>query len=130
MERKYSIELFRDGGEGAGIEKILVRHDSLTAARVLYKAVVLNYVISGIVSGRSLRANTRALSQSIIKRSAEMQPLPPEAADYDPPRLIDGLSVGASATIATPFGRYREPLRLPTRVTVGSKAILPANQTM
>ena len=43
MEGKYSIELFRDGGEGAGIEKILVRHDSLTAARVLYKAVVLNY---------------------------------------------------------------------------------------
>ena len=43
MEGKYSIELLRDGGEGAGIEKILVRHDSLTAARVLYKAVVLNY---------------------------------------------------------------------------------------
>jgi hypothetical protein len=41
MEGKYSIELFRDGGEGAGIEKILVRHDSLTVARVLYKA--LNY---------------------------------------------------------------------------------------
>jgi hypothetical protein len=35
MEGKYSIELFRDGGEGAGIEKILLRHDSLTAARVL-----------------------------------------------------------------------------------------------
>ena len=43
MEGKYSIELFRDGGEGAGIEKVLVRHDSLTATRVLYKAVVLNY---------------------------------------------------------------------------------------
>ena len=43
MEGKYSIELFRDGGEGASIEKILLRHDSLTAARVLYKAVVLNY---------------------------------------------------------------------------------------
>ena len=43
MEGKYSIELFRDGGEGAGIEKILVRHDSLTAAHVLYKVVVLNY---------------------------------------------------------------------------------------
>jgi len=37
MEGKYSIELFRDGGEGAGIEKILVRHDSLTVARALYK---------------------------------------------------------------------------------------------
>jgi len=46
MEGKYSIELFRDGGEGAGIEKIiekiLVRHDSLTVSRALYKAAVLN----------------------------------------------------------------------------------------
>jgi hypothetical protein len=38
---KYSIELFRDGGEGAGIEKILVRHDSLSVSRALYKAAVL-----------------------------------------------------------------------------------------
>ena len=42
MEGKYSIELFRDGGEGAGIEKILVRHDSLAVSRALYKAAVLN----------------------------------------------------------------------------------------
>ena len=43
MEGKYSIELFRAGGERAGIEKILVRHDSLNVARALYKAAVLNY---------------------------------------------------------------------------------------
>src|SRR6516225_3901426 len=42
MEGKYSIELFRDGGEGAGIEKILVRDDSLTVARALYKVAALN----------------------------------------------------------------------------------------
>ena len=42
MEGKYSIELFRLGGEGAGIEKILVRHDSLTVARTLYKVAALN----------------------------------------------------------------------------------------
>jgi len=42
MEGKYSIELFRDGGEGAGIEKILVRHDSLNVARALYKVAALN----------------------------------------------------------------------------------------
>jgi hypothetical protein len=42
MEGKYSIELFRDGVEGAGIEKILVRHDSLTVARALYKVAALN----------------------------------------------------------------------------------------
>jgi len=43
VEAKYSIELFHDGGEGAGIEKILVRHDSLNVARALYKAAALNY---------------------------------------------------------------------------------------
>ena len=32
----------RDGGEGAGIKKILVRHDSLTVARALYKVAALN----------------------------------------------------------------------------------------
>jgi len=42
MERKYSIVLFRDGGEGAGIAKILVRHDSLTVARTLYKVAAPN----------------------------------------------------------------------------------------
>jgi len=42
MDGKYSIELFRAGGEGAGIEKILVRHDSLTVARTLYKVAALN----------------------------------------------------------------------------------------
>ena len=42
MEGKYSIELFRDGGEGAGIEKILIRHDSLNVARALYKVAALN----------------------------------------------------------------------------------------
>jgi len=43
MEGKYSIELLRTGGEGAAIEKILVRHKSLNIARALYKAAVLNY---------------------------------------------------------------------------------------
>jgi hypothetical protein len=37
---KYSIELFREGGEGADIETILVRHDSLAVSRALYKAAV------------------------------------------------------------------------------------------
>jgi hypothetical protein len=42
VEGKYSIELFRAGGEGAGIESILMRHDSLTVARTLYKVAALN----------------------------------------------------------------------------------------
>jgi hypothetical protein len=42
MEGKYCIELFRDGGEGAGIEEILIGHDSLSVARALYKVAALN----------------------------------------------------------------------------------------
>jgi hypothetical protein len=40
---KYSIELFREGGEGAGIETILVRHDNLAVSRALYKGAVLSH---------------------------------------------------------------------------------------
>jgi len=36
-EGKYSIELFRDSGEDACIESILVRRDSLAVTRALYK---------------------------------------------------------------------------------------------
>ena len=43
MRGKYSIELFREGGEGAGIESVIVRHDSLATARALYKAAVLDH---------------------------------------------------------------------------------------
>jgi len=42
MEGKYSIELFREGGEGAGIERVLVRHDDLATARALYRWHTLN----------------------------------------------------------------------------------------
>jgi hypothetical protein len=40
MEGKYRIVLFRDGGEGAGIERMLARHDDLSTAYALYKAHV------------------------------------------------------------------------------------------
>jgi hypothetical protein len=32
LEGKYSIELFKPGGEGAGLEEIPDRHDNLTIA--------------------------------------------------------------------------------------------------
>jgi hypothetical protein len=35
-EGKYSIELFKEGGEGAGQDEILDRHDNLTVARAIY----------------------------------------------------------------------------------------------
>jgi hypothetical protein len=40
MDGKYSVESFREAGEGAGIERVLVRHDHLQTARALYKAHV------------------------------------------------------------------------------------------
>jgi hypothetical protein len=42
VQGKYTIELFRDGGEHAGIERVLVQHHSLAASRALYKAAVKN----------------------------------------------------------------------------------------
>jgi len=40
VQGKYTIELFRDGGERAGIERVLVQHHSLATSRALYKAAV------------------------------------------------------------------------------------------
>lgn len=43
MEGKYSVELFREGGEGVGIETVLVRHDNLSVSRALYKAAAAKH---------------------------------------------------------------------------------------
>jgi hypothetical protein len=40
---KYSIELFKPGGEYAGIEEILDRHADLKVARSIYRARVEQY---------------------------------------------------------------------------------------
>jgi hypothetical protein len=42
VQGKYTIELFRDDGEHAGIERVLVQHHSLATSRALYKAAVKN----------------------------------------------------------------------------------------
>lgn len=36
-EGKYGVELFTPGGEGAGLEAVLDRHDSLEVARAIYR---------------------------------------------------------------------------------------------
>jgi len=36
---KYSIELFKPGGEGTGIEEILDRHADLNTARSIYRTL-------------------------------------------------------------------------------------------
>ena len=60
MEGKYSIELFREGDEGAGIEKVLARHDDLHAARALYRWHTLNNPGRLIM----LRVRARVLARS------------------------------------------------------------------
>jgi hypothetical protein len=40
---RYSIELFKLGGEGAGIEEILDRHADLQIARSIYRTCVEKY---------------------------------------------------------------------------------------
>ncbi len=42
MRGKYSIELFREGGEHAGAERVLVQHHNLAISRALYRAAVKN----------------------------------------------------------------------------------------
>jgi hypothetical protein len=37
---KYSVELFKEGGERAGQEEIIDRHDNLTVARATYRGRV------------------------------------------------------------------------------------------
>ena len=40
---KYSVELFKEGGEGAGQEEIVDQHDNLTVARAIYRGRVSQY---------------------------------------------------------------------------------------
>jgi hypothetical protein len=42
MDGKYSVELYHEGGEGAGVEATLARHDDLATARALYRWHTLN----------------------------------------------------------------------------------------
>ena len=42
-EGKYSVELFKEGGEGADQEEIIDRHDNLTVARAIYRGRVSQY---------------------------------------------------------------------------------------
>lgn len=60
MQGKYTIELFRDGGERAGIERVLVRHHNLAASRALYKAAVKNNPERLVI----LRDSSRILARS------------------------------------------------------------------
>jgi hypothetical protein len=60
VQGKYTIELFRDGGERAGIERVLVQHHSLATSCALYKAAVKNNPERLVI----FREGTRILERS------------------------------------------------------------------
>jgi hypothetical protein len=43
MGGRYSIELFREGGEGAGVDQVLARYENLTIARACLRANIKRY---------------------------------------------------------------------------------------
>lgn len=43
VDGKYSIELFREGGEGAGVCQVLDEYLNLTIAREVFKAKIKEY---------------------------------------------------------------------------------------
>jgi hypothetical protein len=58
MEGKYSVELFKAGGEGAGQEEIIDRHDNLTVARAINIRAGWSCCVTGRVLARSDRPET------------------------------------------------------------------------
>jgi hypothetical protein len=56
----YKIKLFREGGEHAGIERVLVQHHSLAISRALYKAAVKNNPERLVILSDSARVLARS----------------------------------------------------------------------
>jgi hypothetical protein len=65
-EGKYSVELFKEGGEAAGQEEIIDRHDNLTVARAIYRGRV-----SQFPAGWSCCATEPAFWREAIDRRPE-----------------------------------------------------------
>ena len=66
-EGKYSVELFKEGGEGVGMEEIVDRHDNLTVARAIYRGRVSQY------PGRLVKLRDRA---RVLARSDRPETMP------------------------------------------------------
>ena len=60
MQGRYTIELFREGGEHAGVERILVQHHNLAISRALYRAAVKNYPERLVMLSDSARVLARS----------------------------------------------------------------------
>ncbi len=66
-EGKYSVELFKEGGEGAGQEEIIDRHNNLIVARAIYRGRVSQY------PGRLVMLSDRA---RVLARSDRPETMP------------------------------------------------------
>jgi hypothetical protein len=66
-EGKYSVELFKEGGESAGQEEIVDHHNNLTVARAIYRGRVSQY------PGRLVRLRERA---RVLARSDRPETMP------------------------------------------------------
>jgi hypothetical protein len=64
---KYSVELFKEDGQGAGQEEIVDWHDNLTVARSIYRGRVSQY------PGRLVRLCDRA---HVLARSDQPETMP------------------------------------------------------
>jgi hypothetical protein len=71
VQGKYTIELFRDGGERAGIERVLVQHHSLATSRALYKAAIKNNPERLLI----LREGARILERSDQPQTTPQTPI-------------------------------------------------------
>jgi hypothetical protein len=45
MEGRYSIELFQQGGESEGVEKVLARYENLAIARAFFRATTKQHPV-------------------------------------------------------------------------------------
>ncbi len=68
MGGRYSIELFREGGEGAGVDQVLASYENLTIARAYLRANINKF------PGRLVMLCDRA---RVLARSDRPETMPP-----------------------------------------------------
>jgi hypothetical protein len=69
-ERRYWIALFNEGGESAGVERELARHDRLDPARSIYRQMVATYPTRLVMlcdRARVLARSDRPATMSVMR---------------------------------------------------------------
>jgi hypothetical protein len=71
MEGKYSIELFRKYGEGAGAEKVVARYENLAIARAFFRATAKEHPSWGLMLCESARVLARSNRPETVPRGSD-----------------------------------------------------------